>query len=104
MKCSCGSHNFIREGHNYHCAGCGKCLRGDELRKFKEEINREYKRCWAKNHRKYLPGASIREISIIKKVSIRTVYRSVHLFDLIPGYRPARYKFNDKIFNWRKDA
>lgn len=101
IKCICGNKSFLKDGHTVFCSNCGRRLEGEKLKEYRREKKNKYlQKYYTEKLQKYLPGISISEIAIIKRCSRGTVYRHKNKFDLIPGYSPERYEFNDKVLDW----
>ena len=97
---------FKRDGKAVYCVakvGNGLCLytlKANEKKIFNIRRRKEYKRKYYRNKKKYLPGISLKEIAIIKFCNYDTVLKNKNEFDIIPGTKPVRVEFNDKVLKW----
>jgi len=91
---------FKRDGKAVYCGKCFYTLSRIEKKIFNEHRRKEYKKKYYNDKKKYLAGISLREISIIKMCSRRVVYKHKNEFDIIPGTKPVRVEFNNKVLEW----
>lgn len=92
---------FKREGKAVYCGKCFYTLSRIEKKKFNKRSSRkEYFKKYYRDKKKYLPGISLKEIAIIKMCSRITVWKNKKEFDIIPGTKPMRFVFNNKVLRW----
>ena len=91
---------FKRDGKAVYCGKCFYTLSRIEKKIFNVQRRKQYQKKYYRNKKKYLPGISLREISIIKMCSRVTVWKNKKEFDIIPGTKPTRAVFNNKVLKW----
>lgn len=64
---------------------------------------KQYQKKYYEKSKRFLPGLSVKEISIIKFCNPRTVYNHIDEFDRIPDQKPMRFKINRKFWKWQAD-
>lgn len=109
---NCNTANqFKAEGKYVHCIAkpggilCGFRLNDEDAKKYfiennnrKRRIDYFYRRY--KKKKKEIEGITINEIAMMKFCHRDTVYHNIKSFDVIPGSKPVRIRFNKKVLYW----